>query len=38
VGQRALDADGLLLGGNDGAALEHRTQPLDVFLRPVGEM
>jgi hypothetical protein len=36
--QRALDADGVLAWGDDGAALEHGAQALDVGGIPMGEV
>src|SRR3954471_2382026 len=36
--QAAGDGDGVVLGRNDRAALEHATQALDVSGRPVGEV
>ena len=38
VRQRALDADGFLLGGNNGSALQHATQAFDFVLRPGREV
>src|SRR5215210_7661209 len=38
VGQAAGDGDGVVLGGDDGAALEHTTQAFDVSRGPVGEV
>jgi hypothetical protein len=38
VGQAAGDGEGVLLGGNDGAPLEHAAQAFDVSRGPVGEV
>ena len=38
VRQAAGDGEGVLLGGDDGAALEHAAQAFDVSGRPVGEV
>jgi hypothetical protein len=38
MGQAAGDGEGVLLGGNDGAALEHAAQAFDMSGGPVGEV
>jgi hypothetical protein len=38
VRQAAGDGEGLLSGGDDGAALEHPTQAFDMGGGPVGEV
>jgi hypothetical protein len=38
VRQAAGDGDGVVFGGDDGAALEHTAQAFDVGRRPVGEV
>ena len=38
VRQAAGDGEGVVLGGDDGAALEHAAQAFDVGWGPVGEV
>ena len=38
VRQRAGDGKGVAIRGDDGAALEHAAQALDVGGRPIGEV
>ena len=38
VRQGPCDGEGIVLGGDDGAALEHTAQAFDVRGRPIGEI
>ncbi len=38
VGEAAGDGEGVMFGWDDGAALEHAAQALDVGRGPVGEV